>query len=136
MDNANVELINLIKTIAKTTIGADEPFALVIGEVVGTSPLTITLENKMTLDDDFILLTKNTSDWSVDMSVDHNTEDAEGGSGQAQYESHHHGYKGRKTFLVHNALEVGDKVYLLKEQGGQRYIALDRVYNPDRGCKD
>ena len=32
-------------------------------------------------------------------------------------------------------LVMGDKVIMLKETGGQRYIALDRWYNPNRGAR-
>ena len=46
-----------------------------------------------------------------------------------------HEYKGRKKYLVHNQLVMGDKVIMLKETGGQRYIALDRWYNPNRGAR-
>ena len=70
----------------------------------------------------------------MEMSVDHVTENRAGGGGMAEYESHNHEYKGRKKYLVHNQLVMGDKVIMLKETGGQRYIALDRWYNPNRGC--
>ena len=41
--------------------------------------------------------------------------------------THTHGYVGRKTYLVHNALVKGDKVILLRVSGGQRFVVLDRV---------
>ena len=31
------------------------------------------------------------------------------------------------SIIVHNQLKSGEKVVLIKEQGGQRYIVLDRV---------
>lgn len=129
-------LLNLIKTIASQTNEASVPADIVIGEVTQVNPLVIQLESKLPIPESNILLTKNTSLWSVDMTVNHNTEDASGGSGDAAYAPHHHGYKGTKTYLVHNELAVGDKVILLRESGGQRFIALDRVHNPDRGCND
>ncbi len=41
--------------------------------------------------------------------------------------SHTHKYNGLKTYTVHNCLVVGDEVVLLRMQGGQKYIVLDRV---------
>jgi hypothetical protein len=41
--------------------------------------------------------------------------------------SHSHKVKGNKTFTVYNGLVVGDEVVLLRMQGGQKYIVLDRV---------
>lgn len=136
MENDYKKLVNLFKDIALTTIEATVPLDVVLGEVISTSPLEIELESKVKIPASNIVLTKNTCDWSVDMSVDHRTENEAGGGGDAEFASHSHGYKGRKTYLVHNSLQVGDKVILLQESGGQRYIALDRWYNPDRGCKD
>lgn len=40
---------------------------------------------------------------------------------------HDHEYKGRKTFLVHNALTVGEKVLLIRAKGGQKFIVVDRL---------
>ena len=136
MEADYTKLVELIKQIARETVDAAVPSDVVIGEVIAVSPLTIQLESKFIISGDDIVLGKNTSDWSVDMSVDHQTEDAAGGSGDAAYASHHHGYAGCKTYLVHNALAVGDKVVLLRESGGQRFIAIDRYDNPDRGCSD
>lgn len=136
MESDYFQFIDLIKDIAMQTVLAAAPVEIQLGIVTSTAPLTIELESKLPITGDAIVLTKNTTDWSVEMTVDHHTENAAGGSGEAAYESHHHGYKGRKTFLVHNSLVVGDKVILLRESGGQRYIALDRWYNPDRGASD
>lgn len=131
-----LKLVNLIKQIVAETVSSAVPSDVLIGEVTQVNPLVICLENKLPIPQECIVLTKNTTDYSVDMTVNHNTEDASGGSGDFAYAAHHHGYIGRKTYLVHNSLAVGDKVILLRESGGQRFIAWDRYYNPDRGCSD
>ena len=41
--------------------------------------------------------------------------------------AHTHGIVGRKRILVHNSLQVGDEVILIRQAGGQEYIVLDRV---------
>lgn len=48
-------------------------------------------------------------------------------SGNHDRLSHKHGYVGRKTFRVHLGLKTGERVLLLRIQGGQQYIVLDRV---------
>lgn len=40
--------------------------------------------------------------------------------------SHSHSYKGKKKFTVHNGLKKGEKVVMIKLQGGQKFIVLDR----------
>ena len=41
--------------------------------------------------------------------------------------SHNHSIDGRKSITIHNGLEVGDEVLLLRMQGGQKYIIIDKV---------
>lgn len=134
MDSEYMKIVNTIKEIASTVISNGEPMEVIVGEVVSVSPLAIKIDPKLTLPEENIILTKNTSEWTMEMSVDHVTENRAGGGGMAEYASHNHEYKGRKKYLVHNQLVMGDKVIMLKETGGQRYIALDRWYNPNRGC--
>ncbi len=72
-------------------------------------------------------MTRNVTDFYTDMTVDHLTENRAGGSGDPAFASHNHGYVGRKTFLIHNSLIVGDEVILVRMQGGQKYVVMDRV---------
>jgi len=134
MDAEYFKIVNIIKEIASTVIQNGEPMEVIVGEVVSASPLEIKIDPKLTIPEENIILTKNTSEWTMEMSVDHVTENRSGGGGYAEFASHNHEYKGRKKYLVHNQLVIGDKVIMLKETGGQRYIALDRWYNPNRGC--
>ena len=134
MDSEYMKIVNTIKEIASTVISNGEPMEVIVGEVVSVSPLAIKIDPKLTVPEENIILTKNTSEWTMEMSVDHVTENRAGGGGMAEFASHNHDYVGRKKYLVHNQLVMGDKVIMLKETGGQRYIALDRWYNPNRGC--
>ena len=134
MPNDYMKLVNQIKQIAADTIQAAIPAGFVAGTVTSIAPLIVELESKLPIPASNLVLTKNTCLWSVDMDVDHQTEDAAGGSGDAEYASHHHGYAGKKTFRVHNELAVGDTVLLGRCEGGQKFVVLDRLYNPDRGC--
>ena len=73
------------------------------------------------------ILTRNVTDFEVDMTVNHSTEDKGGGSGAAAYEAHKHAYVGKKTFKVHNALKAGEKVLLIRVQQGKKFVVIDRV---------
>lgn len=78
----------------------------------------------------FSILTNAVRDYTVRMTVDHQTEDTSGGSGDAAFASHKHAYKGTKAFRVHLALKAGEQVLLLRADGGQKFIILDRVEAP------
>lgn len=134
MQNDYNMIANLIKNMAVNAVDATVPVTILTGKVISEAPLQIALDSKMIIPEERIKLTKNTKDWTAEISVDHITENRSGGGGYALFESHNHEYKGRKKFLIHNALKVGDEVWLIRETGGQRFIAIDRVYNPNTGC--
>lgn len=41
--------------------------------------------------------------------------------------THSHDIQGRKTVTVHNGLKKGEKVILIRMQGGQKFVVLDRM---------
>ena len=136
----HTQMLEAIKRAALDAVNAGKPFALTYGTVTGASPLTILIDQKLELGPAQLLLTNAVREYSVDMTVDHWTEDetehthavndtyTNGGSSQPT--THRHGYKGRKKFTVHLGLKVGEKVLLVRCQGGQQYIVLDRVEAP------
>ena len=134
MNNDYNKILNLFKEIATNTIDSAVPVSILIGSVTQVNPLVISLGANLPIPEERIVLTKNTCEWTMEMSVDHITENRSGGGGYAEFASHNHEYKGRKKYLVHNQLQVGDKVLLIEETGGQRYIALDGLYNPNVAC--
>lgn len=125
-------LVELVKEIAKKSIEEGMPVAVRFGIVKQEKPLKIEVEQKLLLEEEHehLILTHLVKDYYVDMTVSHVTETRAGGSGFPMYESHDHDYKGRKKFLIHNGLKMGEKVILLQLQGGQQYIVLDRVDDP------
>lgn len=121
------DLLEVIKQIALNSFYSSKPSELTFGTVINDKPLKIQVEQKMTLGTEQLVLTRNVTDYKVSMSVDHLTEKRGGGSGESAYESHDHEYKGKKEFLVHHALKIGEEVLLLRQQGGQKFIVIDRV---------
>lgn len=111
------DIVTAIKKAAKEAIEAADPTAIQFGKVTSTSPLKIVVEQKKELTIAQLILTRNVKDYETEMTVEHVTEVTD---------AHTHEYKGRKKFLVHNALKVGDHVMLLKIQGGQKYIVWDK----------
>lgn len=124
------ELVRAVKQAAVEAVKADGPMAVSFGTVTSASPLKIQVDQKKTLTEAQLILTNNVRDFNVDMTVDHQTENQSGGSGEAAFAAHQHAYKGRKTFKVHLALKAGEKVILISCDGGQKYIVLDRWEEP------
>jgi hypothetical protein len=121
------DLIKLIKRIAVEAVEASKPTNVVFGQVTSASPLKITIEQKITLSSQQLILTRNVTDHEIEMTLDHETDYKSGGSGDSSFASHNHAVTGKKTMTLHNALKKGEKVALLRTQGGQQYVVIDRV---------
>lgn len=121
------ELVKAMKQSALDAVSADVPVGVFTGEVISEKPLKIQIDQKLILTMTQLVLTRNVTDYHTDETVDHLTEYEAGGSHHASFQSHSHKYKGRKDFLIHHKLESGDKVLLLREQGGKHYYVLDRL---------
>mgnify|MGYP003291447016 FL=1 len=136
---SNVALLNTLKAIAQQVNEDGKPSGIVFGTVISTEPLQIQLNQSLILDEDFLVLTHNVLDHYVDITVSHytvndaflDTTHAHPHAGTNSFDSHHkHAYQGRKKIMLHYGLRNGEKVMLIRDQGGQKYVVLDRVEDP------
>ncbi len=111
-------LLQTIKQASAEVVAASDPSTFLYGTVISAEPLQIQIDQKTILPAAFFVLTSNVKDHEVIMEVDHETEAAE---------KHTHGYTGEKTFLVKNGLKDGERVILIKQAGGQKYLIVDRI---------
>lgn len=132
-------LVRAVKKAAVEAVRAENPMGVCHGTVTGLSPLEITTDQKLILGEKQLILTNAVRDYTVEMTVDHVTEvishghsvtDAYTGGGTAQPVDHSHPYKGRKSFRVHLGLKMGEKVILVRCDGGQQFVVLDRWEAP------
>ncbi|MDL2301336.1 DUF2577 domain-containing protein [Lachnospiraceae bacterium OttesenSCG-928-D06] len=145
-----VELVKTMKKAALDAMESSKPVAVYFGEVQSVSPLKINVEQKMILGEAQLILSRNVTDFKTMVTVDWVSESslkthshelqnntADGGdpthnhslSGNTKSTSlsHTHNITGKKQITVHNALVVGDKVVILRQQEGQKFIVWDRV---------
>ena len=143
-DSSFSKLHDTIKQIALNAVETSKPSGVFYGTVVSASPLQIQLEQKIILGSEFLILSSSVRDFTVTMTVDHQTDvesehthqyfdsdTGQGASGSTTRTSspttHLHSYSGTKTFKIHLGLKTGEKVVLMRVQGGQQFIVLDRV---------
>lgn len=129
-------LLDNIKRAALQAVDSTNPAGLYFGTVDSTSPLTVTIDQKLTLGEKQLILSTLVQDFDVDLTMSHSTgsyththsiSDTYTGGGSASSDTHSHTYSGTKGFTVHLGLKLGEKVMLLRMQGGQRFLILDRV---------
>lgn len=123
------DILEIIKRTALEAVNNSSPTSVLFGLVLSNSPLEIQVEQKLVLTKEFLILTKNVTDYDIDISVDWKTENKELNLEDINIDtSHNHSIVGTKKIIIHNALKKGDKVILLQQQGGQKFIVLDKIY--------
>ncbi|WP_276358401.1 DUF2577 domain-containing protein [Cohnella caldifontis] len=95
------KLMGAIKQASMGAVEAGAPVSVRIGTVKSVSPLSVTVDQRFTLTAEFLILTAATERLAVTVE---GTE-----------------------YPVRPGLQAGDKVVLLRVQGGQQYVILDKV---------
>lgn len=111
-------MLHAIKQAAIDAVNSANPVNVMFGEVILDDPLQIRVDQRFTLTQEFLVLTERVTEYKVDLS-----------------HTHEYVYNGdlRDTSValekitIRKGLETGDKVLLLRMQGGQKYVVLDRV---------
>ena len=98
-------MIQIIKQAAIEAVEASNPTKVMYGSVVSTSPLSIKVDQRFTVTKEFLILTKNVKKYETVVFLDGEEKEVE----------------------IDNSLRAGDAVILLQQQGGQKYIVLDKV---------
>lgn len=110
-------LIETIKKAGLDAYGASNPVHIVFGEIRNTDPLVVNVDQRFDLTADFLIVPESLQHFEINLQHSHNY--SEGTTDTALNES----------VVVRRGLEIGDKVILLRMQGGQKYVVLDRTVN-------
>ncbi len=127
---------------------------MVVGQVTSISPLKVKVENRFELEGDFLILTKNVKDYTLEVTMNWSTESVANHthsysgstdnspvnvngtnynhshpySGTTQGAGQHsHSMSGTKSITIHNALKVGDTVLMLRVRQGQKFVIIDKL---------
>ena len=103
-------LIPLIKQAAMDVIENGQMTDLRYGTVTGVSPVTVRTTEQFNIPASLLVVPEHLTNHRVSVTIDWDTE-----------------LSGTKTMTIRNGLRVGDKVALLRKQGGQSYLILDRI---------
>ena len=102
-------------------------FSVCFGKVVSEAPLKINVEQKMELGEQQLILARNVTEYATTISVNWETENSGGDTGETADGQHRHHIMGQKQAIIHNALKTGDEVIIIRQQEGQKYIVVDRI---------
>jgi hypothetical protein len=108
-------VLNAIKLAALSAMEAGNPVAVMFGEVTKTNPLEVNVDQRFTLDADFLIVPESLTRLEVDLRHAHI---APGGTTDDAL---------TEPVVIRQGLQAGDRVVLLRIQGGQKYLILDKV---------
>lgn len=94
-------MLNTIKQAAMEAIEASKPVAVMTGTVTKTSPLEVNVDQRFTLDADFLIVPESLTRYTLMI--------------------------GSTEYVVRSGLQAGDRVILLRVQGGQKYLVVDKA---------
>lgn len=104
-------LLEAIKKAGAAAHASGNPMAVMVGKVTRTNPLEVNVDQRFTLPEDFLIIPESLTSYEVDLS---------GGSGSSEDAL-------SNKLVIRRGLEAGDAVLLLRVQGGQQFVVLDRV---------
>ena len=133
------DFLGVMQGVAGNVQKNSELVNLVFGKVETIEPLTIRVDAQTLLIEKELILTHLVRDYEVDIEVSHqtvnddilNTLHNHLGVPDNFFDSHHyHAYQGRKKIKIYQGLQIGEGVLMIKEQGGQRHVIIDRLDDP------
>ncbi len=117
-------MVDYIKQICFDMIGEISFSDIVFGTVISIEPITVKISDKLILNENQLVLSRNVSDFTAEF-----TENPEFSDNPSNPED----FKKRKKYIVYNSLKAGEKVIMTKAMGGQLYFIMERVYTKDGG---
>lgn len=121
-------MIEIIKQASLDAVENSNPMRIYYGLVTTTSPISIKIDQKFTIPNEFIVLTRNVTKYKTNAIYNIKAHETEYDTPE---EPHHKHDVKKKIFTeeitIDNSLKVGDKVIMIQAQGGQQYIVLDKV---------
>lgn len=117
-------LSTAIKKIALNTTNASAPVSIIYGVVLQPQPLQIQVDQRFTLSEAFLIVPESLMRKELDLTTGEVTWGS-ASSGSSGSSDSNEG-TGKKAILQ-EGLQSGDQVILLRVQGGQSYLVLDKV---------
>lgn len=103
------DAVELVKRAAVDAVEAGKPVRVVLGTVLSASPLKIQSEQRSVYTEAMLILPQSLTDRALTLTEEDTLPPR------------------TRRVTVHNALQAGERVALLRVQGGKRFLVLERV---------
>jgi hypothetical protein len=128
---APLNLADSIKSFALNAVDNSSPLILFYGIVKQANPLIINVDQRFDLEEDKLILSSLVQDFEADVDLIFSTEDEththDVSEGTITENTHNHLISGVKTVTFRLGLKAGERVLLLRKQGGEKFLVIDRL---------
>lgn len=111
------QLVQGFKKLAVDAVNSENPCEVFFGTVKSENPLEIMVDQKLTLTEKQLILTRNVTDFETQIRIEWKADEIQ----FAPYNIKN------KSITIHNALKTGERVVMLRLWGGQQYLVLDKA---------
>lgn len=108
-------LLDVIKKAGMDAFSASNPMNLMFGEIITADPLSVKVDQRFILPADFLIVPESLTKYEMDLKHSHSSPSGQTGEALAE------------KVVIRAGLKPGDKVILLRVQGGQQFVILDKV---------
>ena len=100
---------DVIKTAAKQAAEASAPMQIMFGTVTNANPLTVSVENRLTISGNMLIVPRRFR------------------AGDMNTHTHETADLMETISETYTGLQIGEKVVLLRDKGGQRFMIVERM---------
>lgn len=109
------DLVDALKQLSSEHSAALNPVIIATGVVVSIDPLKVQIDQKTTLLESMLRLTNAVKDHTTEVVIPP-VVDSNGDYSSGTY-----------TITIKNGLKIGESVFMIRDQGGQKYTVIDRM---------
>ncbi|KKO50972.1 DUF2577 domain-containing protein [Paenibacillus sp. DMB20] len=97
-------MLDIIKKASLSAVSNTNPMAVLYGTVISENPLEVNVDQRFNLTEDFLVVGESMTEYKL--------------------------YIAGEEYVIRQGLKTGDTVLLVRYQGGQTYLVLDRLVKP------
>ena len=135
-------ILNIVKQASLDAMENAQMCDLRYGKVVSVSPLKVQITQQFIIPESLLVVPQHLTTYKLECTISKPSKSISGETEKSEdlkneedpLKKHTHKFsvtlpasEAKQTITVHNGLKVGDKVALVRKQGGQSYFILDRI---------
>lgn len=113
-----IQLAKVLKSSAVSAVESNKPVTVTFGKVISIAPLRIEVDQKLVLSENQLIVPERFIDRTIEVVPNFS---------ESAFPKLSPNLNQPQKPVIRNSLQMGDKVILLRMQGGQMYLVIDRI---------